>query len=226
MKICILNFATKTNKVYMRGQTRLVQSLKKTGFKGDVYSWKSESQFGCPTHREVPYAFKPYALKWARDKGYDCALWLDASFWAIKPLDPIFGIIKDTGHLMQNDGNRLGHWTHDRCLNKYGITRDEAMKIRMYSAGCTGLNFSNEKSNDFLDQWYDAANDGESFQGDWDNKRNKMSKDPRCRGHRHDMSVATILAHKLEMDYQKAWSIFTYGKNSRHPDVYLICRGY
>lgn len=225
MKNCILNFATSNNAVYMRGQKRLVASLKQHGFKGDVITWKSESDFGCPPHKKVPYAFKPYALKWAKKKGYNSALWLDASFWARKPVGPVFGIIEEKGYLMQNDGNRVGHWTHDKCLSKYGLTRDEAMKMKMYSAGCTGINFKNDLANQYLDEWMEAAKDGESFQGDWVNKGNRMSSDPRCRGHRHDMSVGSILAHKLGMEYEPAWTIFTYGKNANHPDVYFICRG-
>jgi len=226
LKNCILNFATRTSTVYNRGQKRLVESLKQHGYKGDIITWQKESEFGCPPHGGVPYAFKPYALKWARDKGYNAALWLDASFWAVKPIGPLFGIMEDKGYLMQNDGNRIGHWTHDKCLEKYDLTRDQAMKMKMYSAGCTGINFKSDLANQYLDEWFEAANDGESFKGQWTNKYKTMSSDPRCRGHRHDMSVGSILAHKLGMEYEPAWSIFTYGRDKNFPNVYLICRGY
>ena len=225
MKTCILNFATRTNPTYVKGQKRLARSLKEHGFKGDFIQWNAEHQFSCPQHKRVPYAFKPYGLKWAKDKGYDLALWLDASFWVTKPLDGIFNIIENHGYLMQNDGNRLGNWAHDKCLEKFGITRDEAMQIRMFSAGCTGLNFHNEKATDFLDQWIQCSQDGESFQGPWVNKNKSISKDQRCKGHRHDMSIGTLIAHKLNMKYQPAWSIFTYGYQKEHPNVYMICRG-
>lgn len=224
MKICILNFATRTNKTYMMGQRRLMSSLEKVEFKGDVFTWTSEKQFNCPNHKDIPYAFKPYALKWARENGYDLALWLDASFWAIKNIDPVFNIIEKEGHLMQNDGNRLGNWCHDNALEKYSINRDEAMSIKMFSAGCTGLNFHNDRSNQFLDMWLEAANDGFSFQGPHKYKPHEV-RDKRVVGHRHDMSIGTILAHKLDMKYQKAWSIFTYGRNLDYPDVYFICKG-
>lgn len=225
MKICILNFSSRNNYVYAKGQKRLVKSLKTHQFKGDIIIWDDEIQFGCPKHKHVPYAFKPYALKFVRDKGYDLALWLDSSFWAVKPMNDVFDIIKDRGYLMQNDGNLLGNWTHDKCLDKYGITRDEAMNISMYVAGCTGLNFHNEKANSFLDQWYEACQDGYSFQGQWDNKNKKMSQDKRCLGHRHDMSVGTIISRRLEMEYLPKWSIFTFGKKDKFPNVYMLCQG-
>lgn len=224
MKICILNFSSRNNYVYAKGQKRLVKSLKTHQFKGDIIIWDDEIQFGCPRHKHVPYAFKPYALKWARDNKYDLALWLDASFWAIKNIDPIFKIIEDEGNLMQNDGNRLGNWTHDKALAKYDISRDNAMNIRMFSAGCTGLNFHDDRSNQFLDMWLEAANDGFSFHGPHKYKQHEVS-DKRLVGHRHDMSVGTIIAHKLEMKYQSPWSIFTYGVNPNFPDVYMICKG-
>ena len=153
------------------------------------------------------------------------ALWLDASFFAIKPIDYLFYIIENKGYLMQNDNNRLGHWTHDRCLEKYDLTRDEAMKIKMYVAGCTGLNFNNSVSSEFLEQWLDAARDGFSFHVQWDNKNKRMSHDERGRGHRHDMSVGSIIANKLGMEYEPQWSIFTNGRNKKYPNVYMICEG-
>lgn len=224
MKFCILNFSTRENKVYAQGQKRLHQSLKKVKFKGDVVLWDYEGQFGCPSHSKVPYAFKPYGLKWARENNYDCALWLDASFWAVKPLGPLFKIIEEKGHLMQNDGNRLHNWCHDSALEKYGITLDEAHSIKMFSAGCTGLNFNNEKSNRFLDMWLEAANDGKSFHGPHKYKKSDKKRNDLI-GHRHDMSIGTILAHKLSMEYENAWSIFTYGINKDYPNVYMICKG-
>ena len=224
MKTCILNFSSKDNKIYMKGQRRLAQSLKSVKYKGDVILWQSESQFGCPPHSKVPYAFKPYALDWARSQGYDLALWLDASFYAIRPIEPVFNTIENEGYLMQNDGNRLGHWAHDKCLNKYDMTRDEAMGIKMYAAGCTGLNFANEKAQTYLKMWLEAATDGESFQGPHKYDTKKVS-DKRLRGHRHDMSVGSVLAHKLDMKYQKAWTVFTYGRQQDNPNVYFIAQG-
>ena len=225
MKTCILNFATRTNPTYIKGQKRLARSLKEQGFEGDFITWNAEHQFDCPQHKRIPYAFKPYTLDWARKEGYDTALWLDTSFWAIKPVEPVFKIIDEEGYLIQNDGNRLGNWSHDKCLKKFGITRDEAMQVRMFSAGCTGLNFHNKTAIEFLDLWIEASKDGESFQGPWKNSKSVISKDSRCKGHRHDMTIGTLIANDLSMKYQKAWSIFTYGRNKNFPDVHFICKG-
>jgi hypothetical protein len=61
------------------------------------------------------------------------------------------------------------------------------------------LNLDFPVSSEFLAQLNVFAWDGASFRGDWDNERNQVSSDTRCRGHRHDQSVGSILAYKLGM---------------------------
>lgn len=226
MKKCIINFASKGNKVYEQGQRRLVKSLRDFGFSGDIITWQKESEFGCPPHSQVPYAFKPYAFQWAIKNKYDLILWMDAPMHAVRPFEnDVFCEIEKNGWLLQRDGNRLGHWTHDRCLEKYGITRDEAMDIQMFAAMFMGFNIHNEKSREFLEKWYEASQDGFSFQGRWKNHQRTESKDPRCQGHRHDMSVGTILAHQIGMPQHPAWKYFTYGRRAKHPNVYFTTKG-
>ena len=50
---------------------------------------------------------------------------------------------------------------------------------------------SNAKA--FLDKYIGAAADGVSYPGDWSNENLQVSNDMRCKGHRHDQSVASIL---------------------------------
>ena len=216
MKRAVINFAS--GAWYPKGQVRLRGSLTQTGFKGDVICVQDPAKIGSPTHQQVPYAFKTYCLKRCLDAGYDTAIYADASIWAIKSWDPIWAIIDKQGHYFEEAGHWAGTWTTDSVLNRMGVSRDEAMTIRMFSAGFAGLNFKNPKAVEFLKKWHSYACDGDSFKGTWGNENGQMSKDPRCKGHRHDMSVASILAHQMGLKLGRGGTFLAYiGKGYRTP---------
>ncbi len=101
--------------------------------------------------------------------------------------------------VMEEAGWLVGQWATDASLAKLGMSRDAAMTVPMFSAGFTGLDLRNERSREFLRRWHAAAQDGVSFIGPWTNQDRKCSADPRVLGHRHDMTAASIIAHKLGM---------------------------
>lgn len=193
---------------YNKGQSRLRESLQgKTD--ADFFGFTSEEEVGSPKHHDNPYAFKIYAIESALNKGYTQILWLDSSVYALAPVQPIFNLIKLHGHFMEEAGHPASSWTNDRTLDYFGITRDESEKIPLYSAGFTGLNFNNDISITFFEMWKRAMLDG-MFRGEWHNRNKTESQDPRCEGHRHDMSCASIIAHKLGMKYQPCGKYFQY----------------
>jgi len=198
-KKCVINFAR--GAWYPRGQQRLIQSLRQQGWDGDVHTFDDESQIGlrllaCPTHQEAPYAFKAFAFRWARDNGYDLALWADASVWAIKPIQPMFDHIAQHGWMLFYN-TITGLWTSDACLAGFGLSRNQAMEIPMIMATCMGFDLHNQKAQDFLDEYLEKSVDGFSLRGSWTNANQEVSTDPRVLGHRHDQSVASIVAWKL-----------------------------
>jgi hypothetical protein len=197
-RICVINFSDDAGN-FKFGQTRLVESLRNVGYNGDFQLYNSHYQLGCKPHAEVPYQFKVYAIHKAYKDGYDIVLYCDSSIFPIKNITPCLEYIEQNGYLFELCGFYLGQWCTDVALNKFGITRDEAFKMPMHSAGFTGLDFSNEKSKEFIEQWFEYAKNEETFKGAWNNNNNEVSTDPRCSGHRHDQSVATYLANKLEM---------------------------
>jgi len=192
MKRAIINVST-NNAWYSKGQERLRKSIPGENFFGML----GEASVLAPAHTRVPYAFKPLALDYLHNKGYDLVLWLDASMWAVKPLAGIWDIIERKGWLMEESGHYLGRWCNDRALANMGITREQAMKITMYSAGMTGLNLKKAKCQNFLMEWKKYALDMETFVGSHTD-------------HRHDMSVASFLAHKYEMDYERGGTYLAY----------------
>jgi hypothetical protein len=216
MKTAIVNFAN--GAWYPRGQTRLRKSLVETGFTGDFFGYQQYSEIDCPPHSSVPYAFKTYCLGRMRGLGYDAAIYVDASVWAVKSWEPIWDMIEKQGYYIEAAGAWTGNWTKDSVLEKFGVTRDQAMTIPMFSAGFTGLNFHNDLANEFLTQWHSYCVDHESFKGTWGNENGQMSKDPRCKGHRHDMSVASLLAWKLGMTIGEGGHFLAYiGKGYGKP---------
>lgn len=224
MKTCIINYAS--GAWYPRGQARLVQSLRDVG-NGDIpcFIWKDPAQLGCPSHQQVPYAFKPYALQHALDMGYELALWCDASVWAIKPLAPVFNHLAEHSHLFFHNTS-TGMWTSDACLNGFGISRDKAMDMPMLMGICMGFNLTYHVTRDFLKQWTAKANDGFSFPGAWDNSTKQVSADERCRGHRHDQSVASIIACNLGMEYTMPHeTYFSYWAPTMKDSVVLTAQG-
>lgn len=195
MKTCIVNLAT-DNGWYRAGQRRLGESLDAVGCTHDRLFFTSEGQVGAPLHRDVPYAFKAYAIQAARDAGYRRIFWLDCSMWAIRPLTPIEVHLGYIGFWYEECGFNVAQWTSDVCLAHFGIGRDQARRIPMFSSGMMAFDTEFPYTRVFLDGFLGAAKYApEVFRGSWTNKNGEVSTDPECQGHRHDQSVASIIAH-------------------------------
>ena len=217
---CIINVATDS---YKKGQERLENSLKKVNYTDQYILWENTYPPNSPTHQQVPYGFKTYAFLEAQRQGYDVVLWLDASMWAVKNPTPVFEHIEEHGYMIEAAGQWLGWWSTDAFLSHHGLTRDEAMKIPMFSAGFTGLDLRNSRSLEFLNKWHETAQDGISFIGPWKDS----GPDPNYKGHRHDMSAASLIAHKMGMKMRDP-TFMVYGAYLKGPpaaDVCFLCRG-
>lgn len=192
---CIISFANTKNN-YVKSLERLNESLR-SNFDGDFISWIGEGALGAPLHVDNPYAFKIYAFRKAKDLGYKNVLWLDSSVYAIKNVQPVFDEIKRDGFIFQEAGHFVGNWSSDSVLKYYGITRDEAMEMRMIgNAGFLGLNFEMGRPIAFLDKWSKAMENG-LFKGAWNNNDKSLSEDERCFGMRHDMTNSSIIINQM-----------------------------
>lgn len=237
MKTCVINFAK--GGWYARGRQRLEKSLHDAGYGGAVIFFDDEQQLvGCPSHAEVPYAFKPHALRHAVAKGYDVILWVDSSVWAIKPIEPIFEHIEKHGHLFFYNGN-CATQTSDACMRGFGMCREQ-LRITPHLMGiCMGWDMRRLKCQLFLERWLEKAHDGFSFPGAWTNKNHEVSQDEGVIGHRHDQAVAALLAWQLDMKTIPAHEILfayyqnpqgtTYAQNPTYelirPDVVMVAQG-
>lgn len=168
---------------YLNGQARLHNSI----IGGIDFLDFNEYSLLTPRHVDNPYAFKVYSIKEVRSRGYDQILWLDASVWVVKPLDPVFDLITKNGFFVEDSGHQIGQWCNDRTLDYYGITREEAMEMDMISSGFVGIDFNRKNGVEIYQRWYKAMEDG-MFVGSWDD-------------HRHDQTCLSIIIYKLGLQH-------------------------
>jgi hypothetical protein len=210
----VISLAT-SDEAYPRSLRRLERSLRRVRFRGDVLLWPPGSYpHGCPPHLVVPFAFKPFCFAEARERGHRLLLWLDSSCLAVRPLDGLFEQLEREGYLLfRNADYRVGSWAADEALRALDLDRDEAMELPEVNAAAIGLNLDHPVAAEFLERWLDAARAGTAFRGvegddaftldrylelKW-NTNGSVSSDPRVLGHRHDQTVAGVLAHRLGM---------------------------
>jgi len=214
MRRAAISLATSQGR-YAQGLQRLADSLRRSGFTGEFIGWPP-GQFpaGCPPHLDVPFAFKPYCFAEARQRGLEAVLWLDSSSVAVRSLEPLFKQIEERGYFLFKNGRfRVGEWASDLALERLGVSREEALSLPEVNAAVIGLNLKHPLGSAFLDQWHAEAKVGLAFRGvaegpltlaDYRNvKRNRegrVSAHPRVRGHRHDQTVAGVLAWRLGLE--------------------------
>jgi hypothetical protein len=225
---CVISVGSRDH--YVLCIDRLARSLHPWTEHTDVLLWKWQYPEGSPPHSEFQHRYKCFAFQAAVAAGYRRILWCDSVVQAVQHPQPVFDLIARDGFFMRNTGNPCGAWTSDRCLEIMGLSRDEAMGIPEGSGACFGVDVGNPVGKRWLDEWCHYAALG-AFNGPWDNQGNKCSTDPRCRGHRHDQSVGSILANRLGLKldeshlFQPAPDGWPYGEVDVHPEARLIHGG-
>ena len=220
MKRCVINFASGGR--YPAGQKRLKESFLSKNYDGDFLLYDDESKFGCPPHQEMPYAFKPYMFQKAIEMGYEQIIWCDAAIFLAndKSLGRIYRQIDKDGYMLVLNGWNTGQWCSDAALPMLGITREESFEIPHIMANSMAFDVRNERSREFLRQYYEHAKDG-SFKGAWTNEKNQVSNDPRVMGHRHDQTAGSVIAWRLGMDNLLTnWTM--YAPNTDNPNIILL----
>jgi hypothetical protein len=200
MKKVVVNLVNH-NAPYLNAQKRLIGSFWNFHIPEEeikIMPLIGEESVGSPYHQNNPYAFKLYAIEYSRNMGYEKVLWLDASVIFVKHSKPLFDWIESKGFFFEEAGHLVGTWCNDRTLQYFGISRDEANQMPMFSAGFTGLDFANPIAVEFFDKWKQSMLDGQ-FLGEWSN-------------HRHDMTCASIIANKMGLlkDYSSGGNYFAY----------------
>ena len=217
----VISLATTSYEASLR---RLDRSLARVGFSGSRRFWEPGTfPAGCPDHFHSPFAFKPHCFAAAAGEGWRNVLWLDATCVAIRPLDALFDHIASRGYvLFRHPEYKLGEWASDAALATFGLDRETAMKLPEVNASALGLDLASPVATEFLARWRRAADEATAFRGIDDpirstedygavkwNRSGRCSADPRVKGHRHDQTVAGILAHQLGMELS-GWGLQPY----------------
>lgn len=197
---------------YRKAMTRMEQSLIANGWDGDFLPFTDYETIGSPPHKgkdSVPYAFKAYSIKKAMEIGYENILWMDSVVYATKPVTPLFDHINDHGYLFfDNPPFTIGDYTSDACLRYWYMNRHEAHQKKMIMACVMGFDINQPQAHRFLTLYIMAAKDGVSYHGDWFNTKGQASVDQRCKGHRHDQSVASIIIAREKMKITDAQATY------------------
>jgi hypothetical protein len=195
MKVAFVSYA---DGHYIPVQATLIKSIHKHHPDAAVFSFHDLKTIGSPSHQERPYAFKVYAVEYARKLGYDVVIWLDSPFRLIKPIDEWVKEIEKVGVYLQRDGWWCGQWANDNSLDYFGVTRDEAMTIPNVYACIMAFDFRHPITPVFFALWKTACENG-AFCGKGNNTEKTESQDERCLGHRHDQTCAELIAHQIKL---------------------------
>lgn len=201
---------------YPVGQRRLMESIEERGENATRLFWTDEYPPGSPAQHEALYAFKMYALDEARELGFDRAVWVDASCWAIRGLDTLWGRLAARGWYFEPDGNPVGPWCNDNALRLLNLTRDQAMEYMLIEGKLFGLDFGCDVANEWLDEMLRLADAG-AFGGELTNDDGSQSPDPRCRGHRGDIPAGSVVAARLGMTVEAAKMVW-FPSNGEAPE--------
>lgn len=174
----------------------------------DLLVWDKMWPPGSPSHTDVHYAFKVFAVVEAARRGATSILWFDSSANAFAPLAPLWEHLESDGHILIEDANKLGEWSSDHSLAHFGVSRDEAMTVPLMCGTCWGVDLTSERSRRFVQELIEHAVP-EHFNGTHVSRNKalplpetegaRMSADPRCRGHRSDEVYMGLIARKLGM---------------------------
>lgn len=197
---------------YSPGIERIRQGLERTAFNGDFLAWDQAYPDGSPTHAESPFAFKPFCFVEAQSRGYQLVLWLDAGVDIKKPVGPLMEIIRSRGYLLLRETHSLGEYCKDEALTSLGITREQSFTIPSCRSSVLGLNLKSLLARDFLRQWKELSEDGVTFRGPkWSGRfgyPRTASDHPQVKGHRHDQTAASAVAHRLGMHHFEPLDFF------------------
>lgn len=202
MNRAVVNVATGP---YVAGQRRLQAAVSATT---EFVCWTDALPPGSPTHHDVPYAFKAFAIEAARQRGLRYVLWADASINPIRPLDSLWELIERQGYWISNNGWDNGEWTWPTAYADLGIAPADNWGIKHVIATSFGLDLEHPKGGAFFAEYLRLAKT-QAFCGPWFNRRHPdyahhgLSPhtgdwpDARIRGHRHDQTAASVVAHRL-----------------------------
>jgi hypothetical protein len=222
VKGCIVNVATGR---FVTGQKRLTAAV---GTGATMFTFANHLPPGSPTHEEVPYAFKAFALQDAVARGHSLLLWADACILPIQSVGPLFDRIYEQGYWISNNGWINSEWTAESAYRDLGVSREENATIPHLSATTFGLNIYHPLGCRLLNEYIRLAKT-RAFCGPWRNTPETPcgTVDALGRpvlGHRHDQSSLSLIAWRLGLKPTNPPDVFSY-KGGETSDTILLADG-
>jgi hypothetical protein len=209
MSRCVVNVSTGR---YIKGQERLQQAV--DGLREKLIAWR-QMPAGCPSHADVPYAFKAFALE-AASRDFDQLLWADASIVVARPLDAIWRHAEEHGVWFSRNGYRNSEWTATSAYQDLGVTPEENEQIEHVSATAFAIDLNHPKGKMFLSAYYYLASETRAFCGPWTGGIGVQ--------HRHDQTAASVIAWRLGLPLTSPPAFFAY-RGGETEDTVLIADG-
>lgn len=230
-KICVVSLGinkhkqeNKDNKLILSNFSEsleyLSESLRESGFSGEIITWDDEYPAGSPKHEDSPMGFKPFCMLEAKRRGYSKVFWIDSSFRINNSFDSLVARLNRLGYVMFYAPHNLGQYCKDDALKTLGISREQSFRMPSLSSSFIGLDLNREICLKFLNRWSELAVDGVTFSGPkWSGIKGwpkTASLHPDVKGHRHDQTAASVIALKLQMWHWLPYKdMKTYGQNDR-----------
>lgn len=218
MKRCVVSVATDR---YVKGLDRLAGS---PILHAPVMAWRDSLPPGSPTHEDVPYAFKAYALKAAADEGHEVLLWCDACILpGARSFNDLWDKIQRDGYWFSRNGYRNSQWTSDSAYADLfpNIPLDAAKRanheIQHVVATSFGINLKHPIGCAFLNEYFRLANT-KAFCGPWTGGIGVQ--------HRHDQTCASVIASRLKMKLTNPPDFFAYKHGETEATVLIADGGY
>ncbi len=230
---CVVNVAVGEH--YVRHQQRLHQSIRLYSQIPVVFwtdAWPPES----PSHQEVHYAFKYYAMKAAVAKGYTTLLYLDASMYCVDSIHPIFERIQQNGFYFVGGAHNgsfgwadLREHISDAALEFVGLRREQLVDAGVVGGGVVGLDLTHPIGKELWEYWPQMIDrgltmvhyrkdrpEGKIRSIDSEDDCSPISKDPNVKCHLGDEAVWSAILYRKGLQAD-AWKDFYLGENG--PDT-------
>lgn len=158
---CIVTYVS-FHQVYIDSLNDLINQLDKIGFNGHLIyrigGWPLTEENSLELF-DVPYAFKIFSILEAQKLGYKNCLWLDACFYPLKPLDPIFKHIDEYGVFIRpmHGYNSTGHIQEFATLALGDVSLSEFLKFTPVVTNAIGFDLKSARGKEILDLWLTMA---------------------------------------------------------------------
>lgn len=226
---------------YILGHDRLKVTLAQHAPDTMFISWRDQLPPGSPSHREVPYAFKAYALEYAESLGFTQLLWADASIVPIRSLEPIWEQAAEHGAWVSDNGWSSADWCADAAYADLfpGMELEEARAINKEIKHPVATAFAvdlNHVVGRALLRDYSRLARTNAFKGPWFNSNypgnpppDAMGWSAACgpvttRGHRHDQQALGVICSELGIPLTAPPAYFCY-KGGEADSTILVATG-